>query len=69
VERFVDLLYLPAANGERFFFGALTIVFCVDFVDGRDVGCCKIWTTYMQAASFMPRLVSLIDLNKAKSAF
>jgi len=56
-------------SGEKFFFGALTIVFCVDFVDGQDVGCCKIWTTWRQAVSFMARLVCLINLNKVKSAF
>jgi len=69
VERFVDLLYLPRGGGESCFYGALTIVFCVDFVNGRDVGCCNIWTTYRQAASCMSRLVLLIDINKAKSAF
>jgi len=45
VEHFVDLPFLPACSGERSFFGALIIVFCVEFVDGRDVGCCEIWTT------------------------
>ena len=46
MELFVDLPYVPAGGGaEWFFFGALTIGLCVDFVDGRDVGCCKIWTT------------------------
>ena len=65
---FVDLPYLPAGSGEKFFLGALTIVSCVDLV-GRDVGCCKIWTTWRQAASFMSRLVGLVNSNKAKSAF
>ena len=49
--------------------GALTIESCVDFVVGRDVECCKIWTTWRQAGSFMSRFVGLINLNKAKSAF
>ena len=39
MEGFVDLPCLPASSGKRFFFGALTNLFCVDFVDGRDVGC------------------------------
>ena len=65
---FVDLPYLPAGRGKRFFFGRLTIVFSVDFVDGQDVGWCKIWTTSRQAASFMSRLVLLIDLNNTKEA-
>ena len=69
MERVVNLLYLPAGSGKWFFFGTLTIVFCVEFVDGGDVGCCMIWTTWRQAASFMSRLVLLIDLNKAKSEF
>ena len=68
MEHFVDLAYLPACSGERFLFGALTIEFFVDFVDGRDVGCCQIWTTSRLAASFMSRLVRIIDMNKAKSA-
>ena len=32
-----------------------------------DVGCCKLWTIWRQAASFMSRLVRLLILNKAKS--
>ena len=54
---FVDLPYLPAGWGERIFFGALTIVVCVNFIVGWDVGCWKIWTIWRQAASFMSRLV------------
>jgi hypothetical protein len=69
VECFVDLPYLPARSGEKFFLGALTIVSCVDLVVGRDVGCCKIWTTWKQAESFMSRFVCLMNSNKAKSAF
>jgi len=65
----MDLPYLPAKSCERFFFGALTIVSCVDFVVGRDVGCCKIWTTRRQGKSYMSRFVCLINLNKAKSEF
>jgi len=68
VECFVDLPYLPAGSAEKFFLGALTIVSCVDLVVGRDVGCCKIWTTWRQAESFMSRFVCLINSNKAKSA-
>jgi len=45
VELLVNLPYLPACIGERFIFGILTIVFCVEFVDGQDVGRCKVWTT------------------------
>jgi len=64
----VDLPYLPTGSGQKFFLGELTIVSCVDLV-GRDVGCCKIWTTWMQAESFMSRFVRLINSNKAKSDF
>jgi len=67
VERFIDLPYLPTGSGEKFFFEALTIVVCVDFVVVQDVGCCKIWTIWKQAASFMSRLARLLILNKAKS--
>jgi len=42
VDRFFDLTYLPARSGEKFFFGALTIVVWVDCVVGQDVGCCTI---------------------------
>jgi len=52
-----------------FILGALTIVSCVDLVVGRDVGYCKIWTTWRQAESFMSRFVCLINSKKAKSAF
>jgi len=45
------------------------MVFCVDCVDGHDAGCCKICTTCRQAASFMSRLVHMINLNISKSAF
>jgi len=45
VEHFDYLPCLPAGGGEMIIVGALTIVFCVDFVGGQDVGCCKIWTT------------------------
>ena len=52
---FVDLPYYSARRGKWSFFGALTIVSCVDLVVGWDVECCKIWTTWRQAESFMPR--------------
>jgi hypothetical protein len=69
VDCFVDLPYLLTGSGEKFFLGALTIVSGVDLVVGRDVGCCKIWTTWRKAESFMSRFIHLINLNKAKSAF
>ena len=69
MDRLVDLTYLPVGSGEKFFFGALTIVVCVDYVVGRDVGCCKIWTIWRQAASFMSRLVCLINMNKQNQRF
>jgi len=69
VKQLVVLPYLPAGSCERIFFAASTVIFCVDFVAVRDVGCCKIWTTWGQAASFTSKLVCLIDLNKATSAF
>jgi hypothetical protein len=69
VDCFVDLPYLPAGSGEKFFLGALTIVSCVDLVVGRDVGWCKIWTTWRKAESFMSRFIRLINSNKPKSAF
>jgi hypothetical protein len=31
-----------SCRGQNVFFDALTIVGCVNFVIGRDVGCCKI---------------------------
>jgi len=65
----VDLPYLLAGSGQTFFLRALTILSCVDLVVGWDVGCCKIWTTLRQAASFMSRLVGLFNLNKEKSMF
>ena len=68
MERSLELGYLPASCGEWFFLGALTSVLCVDFVGGQDVGCCKILTTWRQAASFKSRLLRLIDMNNAKSA-
>jgi len=67
VDCFVDLPYLQAESREMFLFGALTIVVCVYFVVGRDVGCCMLWTIWAQAASFMSRLVRLLNLNKAQS--
>ena len=69
VERFVDLPYLPATGGQNFIVGALTIVVCGDFVVGRDVIIWKIWMIWRQSASFMSRLVHLIKMNSAKSAF
>jgi len=64
----VDLAYLLAGIGEKFLVEGWPIVVCVDFVVGRDVGWCKIWTILKQAASFMSQLVRLLNLNKAKSA-
>lgn len=64
---FVDLPYVLAGSGEWYFFGALTIVCCVDLVVGQDVGCRKVWTTWRQVASFMSGVVCLIDLSKEKS--
>jgi hypothetical protein len=69
VARLVDLPYLPAGSDEKFFFRALAIVVCADFVVGRDVGCCKIWTMLRQAASFMSRLVHLIKMNEQNQHF
>jgi len=69
VDCLVRLPYLPGRRGETFFFRALTIVSCVDYVVGGDVGGCKIWTTWRRAAYIMSRLVGLINLHKAKSAF
>jgi hypothetical protein len=69
VEYFVDLPYLSAGSGRKFFFGAFTIVSCVDLVVGRDVGCGKKWIISRQVASFMSRLVGLINSNKARLAF
>ena len=69
VDHFVELLYSPAGSGTKLLFGALTDVVWVDFVVGRDVVCCKIWTIWRQAASFRSRLECLLNLNKAKSAF
>jgi len=69
VDHFIDVPYLCARRGEKFFFKALTIIVLVEFVVGQDVGCCKIWTIWSQAASCRTRLVCLIILNKAKSPF
>ena len=69
MDQLVDMLYLPGGSGEMFFLGAFTIVVCVDFVFGQDVGCCKVWTLWRQAASFMSRLVCLINLNKQNQHF
>ena len=46
----IQLPDLPARRGGMFYFRALTIGFGIDFVDGRDVGCCKIWTPWRQDA-------------------
>jgi hypothetical protein len=55
-----------ARSGNKCFFGALTIVLCVDLVVGWDVGCCKIWTTWRQAEPSMLRLVHSIKLEQSK---
>ena len=65
----VDLPYLSAGSREIFMFGELTILVCVDFEFGRDVGYCKIWTIWRHAESFMSRLVRLINLNKHNKHF
>jgi len=69
VDRFVDLLNLLTGNGEMFFLWALTIVSCIYFVVGQDVGCCKRWTTWRKAVAFMSRLLWLINWNKTYSAY
>jgi hypothetical protein len=69
LEHFVNVPYLTAGSGEKFFFCALTIVVWVEFVVGRDVGYGMIWTIWRQAASCISSLVHLIILNNAKSAF
>jgi len=51
VDHLVDLPYLLARCGKRFTFGALTLEVCIDFVVGRDVGWCKMWITWKEAAS------------------
>jgi len=38
----ISRIRLPVEES-GFLFGTLIIVFCVDFVDCRDVGCCKVW--------------------------
>jgi hypothetical protein len=63
VDWFVDLPYLPGRSGETFISVALTIVICIDFIVGQDVGHCKLWTIWRQAASFMSRVVHLLILN------
>jgi len=68
VEHLVDLLYMPASSGEKFFLGAFTIVVWVDSVVGQDIGCCNTWTIWRQAVSFMSRLVCLTNLTKARSS-
>ena len=54
VEWFVDLVYLLAGRGEKFFFAALTIVVSVDFVVGQDVGCCNMASCviYLKVGTF-----------------
>jgi len=69
VEYFGGLPYLPTGSGEMFFFRELTTVVSVEHVVGRDVGCCKIWMIWRQAASFMSRLVWLINSNISKSVY
>jgi len=65
VDCFVDLPYLPARSGEKFRFGALTIVSSVDLVVGQDVGCCKIWTTWRQAECYV-KVCTFDQLEKSK---
>lgn len=69
MDRCVDLPYLIAGSGEKLFFRALTIVVFDDFVVERDVGCCKIWTIWRKAVSFMARLVCVINLNNKDQCF
>jgi hypothetical protein len=63
------LRYLLSGSGAKFMFGVLTIVGCVEFVVGRDFGCCKIWTIWRQAACFMSGLVHMINLNNQIQCF
>jgi hypothetical protein len=60
---------LPAGSHEKFIFDVLTIVFFVDFVVGQDVEYWKRWAIWRQAASFMTRLVGLINVNKQNQHF
>jgi hypothetical protein len=69
VDCFVDMLYLPFRSGEKFFFGALTIVLYLELVVGRDVGCWKIWTWRRHVECFTSRFVRLISSNGTKSPF
>jgi hypothetical protein len=69
VEDFCDSPYLAAISGIIFCFRALNDVLCIDFDIGRDVGHCKIWTTWMHAASCISMLERLLNMNEAKSAF
>jgi len=66
VDRFLDLLYLPCGTGEMFCFEALTIVVCVDFVVGWDVGCHKISTIWRQAVSSMSKVGTFTQLEQSK---
>jgi hypothetical protein len=65
----VDLLNSRAGTNTTFILRAFYIVSCIEFVVGQDIACCMIWTTRSEAASFMLRLVCLINFNKAKSVF
>jgi hypothetical protein len=65
----VDWEVLNTRSDENIFVGELTIIVCIDFVAGRNVGCWNVWTIWRQAATFMSRLVHLLILNKAKSPF
>jgi len=69
VDRFIEWQYLTAGSCKKLYFRVLSNVVCVDFVAGRDVEYCRIWTIWRHTVSFMSRLVSLINLNKAKSSF
>jgi hypothetical protein len=66
---FVHLPYIHTGSGKRFFSWALINISCIDYVVGRDVGCCKICTTWRQAETFVSRFVCLINSNKAQFAF
>jgi len=69
VECFHDWLDLTTGSGRKLSFGAFSIMFDVDFVVRRDIGCCMIWTIWRHAASFISRLIHLINLNCAKWTF
>jgi len=69
VEDLVNCPYWLARSGKKFLYWTQTTVVYVDFGVGQDVGYCKIQMRWREVASSMSRLVHLINLNKASSAF